>query len=195
MPFITISNNLTILKGQDLLSPRINVRSINYVWFLSSITAQMGFPGGSDSKESACSLVDLSSILGLEDPLEEGMATHSSILAWRIPMDRGAWWVTFQRVAKSQTWLSDFAHRAHGTDTSKEVQYIIGNITEHTQVSEYTQVFLCSQLSGGNFLRKSSQQCFPLQKLTKQNKKHRSPSAAKESESVKTNFFLLLLKS
>ena len=30
--------------------------------------------------------------LGWEDPLEEGMATHSSILAWRIPMDRGAWW-------------------------------------------------------------------------------------------------------
>ena len=29
--------------------------------------------------------------LGWEDPLEEGMATHSSILAWRIPMDRGAY--------------------------------------------------------------------------------------------------------
>ena len=29
--------------------------------------------------------------LGLEDPLEQGMATHSSILAWRIPMDRGVW--------------------------------------------------------------------------------------------------------
>ena len=32
--------------------------------------------------------------LGWEDPLEEGMATHSSILAWRIPMDKGAWWAT-----------------------------------------------------------------------------------------------------
>ena len=31
--------------------------------------------------------------LGWEDPLGEGMATNSSILAWRIPMDRGAWWV------------------------------------------------------------------------------------------------------
>ena len=31
-------------------------------------------------------------ILGREDPLEEGMVTHSSILAWRIPTDRGAWW-------------------------------------------------------------------------------------------------------
>ena len=32
--------------------------------------------------------------LGWEDPLEEGMATHSSVLAWRIPMDRGAWRAT-----------------------------------------------------------------------------------------------------
>ena len=39
--------------------------------------------------------------LGWEDPLEEGMATHSSILAWRIPMDRGAWRATVQGVAES----------------------------------------------------------------------------------------------
>ena len=31
--------------------------------------------------------------LGPEDPLQKEMATHSSILAWKIPMDRGAWWV------------------------------------------------------------------------------------------------------
>ena len=35
--------------------------------------------------------------LGQEDPLEKGMATHSSILAWRIPMDREAWWATVHR--------------------------------------------------------------------------------------------------
>ena len=45
--------------------------------------------------------------LGWEDPGEEGMATHSSILAWRIPMDRGAWRATFHGVAKSQTGLSN----------------------------------------------------------------------------------------
>ena len=45
--------------------------------------------------------------LGWEDPLEEGMATHSSILAWRIPMDRGAWQATVHGVAKSQTRLSN----------------------------------------------------------------------------------------
>ena len=37
-----------------------------------------------------------------EDPLEKGMATHSSLLVWRIPMDRGAWWATVHGVAKSQ---------------------------------------------------------------------------------------------
>ena len=41
--------------------------------------------------------------LGQEDPLEEGMAIHSSNLAWRIPMDRGAWQATVHGVAKSQT--------------------------------------------------------------------------------------------
>ena len=45
----------------------------------------MGFPGGLDGKESACNVGDLGLILGWEDPLEEGMATLSSILAWRIP--------------------------------------------------------------------------------------------------------------
>ena len=45
--------------------------------------------------------------LGWEDPQEEGMATHSSILAWRIPMDRGTWWATVHGVAKSWTWLRD----------------------------------------------------------------------------------------
>ena len=41
----------------------------------------LGFPCGSSSKESACSVGDL----GWEDPLEKGKATHTSILAWRIP--------------------------------------------------------------------------------------------------------------
>ena len=44
--------------------------------------------------------------LGWENPLEEGMATHSSILAWRIPVDRGAWRATVHGVAKSQSQLN-----------------------------------------------------------------------------------------
>ena len=45
-----------------------------------------GFPGGSDGKESTCNARDPGVILCWEDPLEESMTTHSSILAWRIPM-------------------------------------------------------------------------------------------------------------
>ena len=50
--------------------------------------------------------------LGWEDRREEGMAAHSSIHAWRIPMDRGAWWAKSKEseatwVAKSQTQLSN----------------------------------------------------------------------------------------
>ena len=48
--------------------------------------------------------------LGREDSLEEEMATGSSILAWRIRMDRGAWWATGHRIVKSQTQLSTAQH-------------------------------------------------------------------------------------
>ena len=41
--------------------------------------------------------------LGWKDLLEEGMVTHSSILAWRIPMNRGAWWDTAHVVAKKES--------------------------------------------------------------------------------------------
>ena len=51
----------------------------------------MGFPGGSDGKESVCNAVDLGLIPGLGRFPGGGMATHSNILAWRIPMDREAW--------------------------------------------------------------------------------------------------------
>ena len=47
--------------------------------------------------------------LGWEDPLEEGMTTHSSILAWRIPVNRGTWRATVHGVRKSRTRLSDWA--------------------------------------------------------------------------------------
>ena len=45
------------------------------------VILEEGFPGGSDGKESACNAGDP----GWKDPLEKGMATHCSILAWRIP--------------------------------------------------------------------------------------------------------------
>ena len=59
--------------------------------------------------------------LGWEDPLEEGLATHINILAWRILMGRGAWWARVHGVAKSHTRLSmsDAKHStAHYPSTS-----------------------------------------------------------------------------
>ena len=66
-----------------------------------------GISGVSDGEESACNEEAWLRFLGREDPLEEGMAIHSSVLAWRIPMDREAWWAIVYGVAKSQTRLSD----------------------------------------------------------------------------------------
>ena len=66
----------------------------------------MEFPGGSEGKESACNARDQSSITGYEDPLEKGMATHSSILVWRIPWTEEPGRATVHGVTKSQTGLS-----------------------------------------------------------------------------------------
>ena len=58
-------------------------------------------PGGSDDKESACNPGDLVQSLGQEDPLEKGKATHSIILAWKIPWTEepgGLQFVGLQRV-------------------------------------------------------------------------------------------------
>ena len=52
----------------------------------------LGFLVAQMVKKSVCNAGDLGSVPAQEDPLEESMATHSSILAWRIPMDREAWW-------------------------------------------------------------------------------------------------------
>jgi len=58
-------------------------------------------------KKRSANAGDAGSIPGSEDPLEKEMAMYSSILAWRIPMDRGAWWATVLGVAKSWTQLRD----------------------------------------------------------------------------------------
>ena len=59
--------------------------------------------GGSDNKKSACHAGDSGSILGQEDPPEEGMATQIQYPCLENPMDRGAWQATVRGVAKSQT--------------------------------------------------------------------------------------------
>ena len=70
-----------------------------------TVYVEMGFPGGSDGKEET----QFQSLVW-EDTLEEGMATHSSTLAWRVPMDRGAWRATVHGFTQSRTRLNDKAH-------------------------------------------------------------------------------------
>ena len=57
-------------------------------------------------------------------PPEEGIATHSSMLAWRIPMDRGAWRATVHGIAKSQTPRRDSLSHTH-THTHTQVMVMI----------------------------------------------------------------------
>ena len=61
--------------------------------------------------------------LGQEDALEKEMATHSNILAWRIPRTRGAWWVTVHVVAESHMTEQLTGRRVHSWRTQT---YIVG---------------------------------------------------------------------
>ena len=63
----------------------------------------IGFPDGSTGKESACNAGSRPGFDPWFGKMEEGMATHSSILAWRISIDRGVWQATVQGATKGQT--------------------------------------------------------------------------------------------
>ena len=52
------------------------------------------------------------------------MATHFSILAWRIPMDRGAWWATVHRVTQSQERPNGLSTHAQVKDVAYNLKYI-----------------------------------------------------------------------
>ena len=81
------------MEGQNSLSgvsykdtnPIRSARALPLLSHLTLIISLESFPGGSDGKESACNAGDWVQSLGLEDPLEKGMATHPSILACEIP--------------------------------------------------------------------------------------------------------------
>ena len=68
----------------------------------------LGFPGSSADKESACNAEDLGSIPGLGRSFGEGNGYPLQYSCLENSMERGAWQPTVHRVAKSQTWLSNF---------------------------------------------------------------------------------------
>ena len=78
-----------------------------------------GLPGGSVVKNLPAMRVTWVRFLGQEDPPEKGTATHSSILAWRIPRAKRAWQTTVHRVAKSRT-LSNFHYEGISMGNLKE---------------------------------------------------------------------------
>ena len=73
--------------------------------WVRSKSSSFGFPWWLIGKESACGAEDARSTPGSEDPLEQDIVTHSSVVAWRIPTDREVWRAAVHGAAKSRTWL------------------------------------------------------------------------------------------
>ena len=92
--------NLVLLHFIDVCEMGLFLICCEYLFLLLDYNS-LGFPGGSDGKESACNVVWS---LDQENPLEKRMATHSSILTWKIPQTQ----TIIYGVAKSWTRLSDW---------------------------------------------------------------------------------------
>ena len=98
-------------------------------WSLRSYSALLvlGLPQWPSGNEAACSGRDPGSVPGLGRSPEEGMATHSSILAWRIPMDRGAWRATAQRLAKESDTTEATWHVLCASEYLENIRTFISN--------------------------------------------------------------------
>ena len=96
--------------GEPGRLPSMGLHRVGHDWSNLAAAAaykSKGFPGSSAGKKNLSAMQEtLVWFLGWEDPLEKGKATHSSILAWRIPIDRGAWWAIVHGATKSRIWLS-----------------------------------------------------------------------------------------
>ena len=111
-PALCIS--ISVLLGETL--PGILLILIKYdlsrehlisIYFGDQICGAVIFPGVADGKESACNAGDPGSTLGQEETLQKKTATHSGILAWRIPWIEEPGGLQPMGVAKSWTWLSN----------------------------------------------------------------------------------------
>ena len=85
----------------------------------------MGFPGGSDGKESACKAGDSGLIPGLGRSPGEGSGNPLQYSCLQDSMDRGAWQATVHVVAKSRTWLSDYTFNRENTYSHTKASELI----------------------------------------------------------------------
>ena len=81
----------------------------------------MAFPGGSDGKESACSVGDPDLITGSGRSPGEGNGNPLQYSSLENPMDRGAWWAAVHGVTEGRTRLSDFTFTFHFHALEKEM--------------------------------------------------------------------------
>ena len=88
------------------------------MWW-ASLVAQRASPGAKMVKNLPAMREIWIWSLCWEDPLEESTATHSSILAWRIPMDGRAWWATVHGVTIGLDWATKHSTRLGNDDRHK----------------------------------------------------------------------------
>ena len=95
---LRLINNVTVLLFKILCMAN---KLLHFNWI------PLGFPGGSDDKESACNTGDLGLIPGWRKCPGEGNGKPLQYSCLENPLDKGVWWATVHRVTKSQTRLRD----------------------------------------------------------------------------------------
>ena len=134
-------------KKQDVF---IDLDIIN-LYILSKVIDS--FPSGSEVKNQPEMQEMQDCFLGQQDPLEEGMTTHFSVFAWRIPMDRGAWWGTVHKVTKNYARLKQLNMCA-----DKVVKVDINGITPDERLQENSRKYSFFQNDERRSIKKKKQQ-------------------------------------
>ena len=109
VPFSSNNSSVSWLSFNALIILYIYLHTHLYIYIYISSASCHEMSGASVVKNLPACVGDWVWSLSQKDPLEEEMATHSSILTWRIPMDRETWWATVCGIAKSQTWRINWA--------------------------------------------------------------------------------------
>ena len=124
-PYVSACPGIELKKGWKILEKKkiCDIPEKNRIWICHSsstvytaLTLYSGFPGGSDSKESACNAGDTDLIPGLGRSPGVGNGNPLQYSCLENFMDNGAWWATAHGATESQTWLKCF-----GTHTCRSL--------------------------------------------------------------------------